>query len=506
MGLVEYRLKDYFVSIINLLNCLNMNLRRDFFFKQENFIRIWILFTIVLLIAFSSSLRANFNYIDDLGRVAYGYKGWEYFNRFFSQYFSGVLHANFNFLGDISPFPQILALWIISLSGTILLFLLKKKEDGVAYIDIAAVVPIALSPYFLECLSYKFDSPYMAISIFSSVLPFVFKSNKLSFALTSIIGILITCTSYQASLGVYPMLVVAISYVMYTANKKNVIKDIINFISYSTIFYIISLLIFKFFILKPVNSYVTSNISILSFPDNFFTYLKLLKDDFPTWFEGLVGIAFISFVVSSFFVIKNKFTNFVLSILVVISFILLSFGLYPFLEKPLFATRAMYGFGVACSLIFILTITNINKFYFKLPFICVAWCLFSFSLLYGNLLYQQKKYTDFRTNIILNELNVLTVKHKINSLTLVGSIGHAPVLKNALKEYPVLNRLIPVQLQQNWMWGYYELEYYFKFNNIKFLPIDTLKSEFKNSSIVKEGYFQDFRTNGERLFIVLKDL
>lgn len=39
---------------------------------------------------------------------------------------------------------------------------------------IAAVVPLGLSPWFLECFSYKFDSPYMALSVLASVIPFIF--------------------------------------------------------------------------------------------------------------------------------------------------------------------------------------------------------------------------------------------------------------------------------------------------------------------------------------------
>ena len=56
----------------------------------------------IYLIGISAILRANFNYIDDMGRVYSGYKGWGNFSRHTNMVLSGLLHAD-NYLTDISP-------------------------------------------------------------------------------------------------------------------------------------------------------------------------------------------------------------------------------------------------------------------------------------------------------------------------------------------------------------------------------------------------------------------
>ena len=139
--------------------------------RQVNFYKTWAILIIINCIATMALLRSNFSYIDDMGRIAFGYKGWDYFNRFTSQFLSGFLHGNLNYLGDISPLPQLIAIITISFASSLVIFLIGK-DYKIRLGDILSVLPISLSPYFLECLSYKFDSPYMALSILTSIFPF----------------------------------------------------------------------------------------------------------------------------------------------------------------------------------------------------------------------------------------------------------------------------------------------------------------------------------------------
>lgn len=117
----------------------------------------------VYLVALSAVLRADFFYYDDIQRACWGWPGWG-FSRHVSNGLSKVLHAG-SYLTDVSPFPQLLAILIISLSSVLCIFFLTGKKE-VSLWQLIAAVPVGLSPYFLECLSYKFDAPYMALSVF----------------------------------------------------------------------------------------------------------------------------------------------------------------------------------------------------------------------------------------------------------------------------------------------------------------------------------------------------
>ena len=78
------------------------------------------------MIAFLAIIRANFNYNDDLGRVAFGYKDFLGFSRQTSEYLSGVIHTN-NFLADISPLTTLLSSIILGLASVFAIFIITKK-------------------------------------------------------------------------------------------------------------------------------------------------------------------------------------------------------------------------------------------------------------------------------------------------------------------------------------------------------------------------------------------
>lgn len=71
--------------------------------------RAFALLTGIYLVGISAILRANVNYVDDIGRVADGYRGWENFSRFISNGLSTLMHTD-NYITDISPMTQLLAI------------------------------------------------------------------------------------------------------------------------------------------------------------------------------------------------------------------------------------------------------------------------------------------------------------------------------------------------------------------------------------------------------------
>ena len=152
--------------------------------------------------AINAIIRANYNYIDDLGRVAQGYRGWDNFSRFTSEYLSIFIHTN-RFLNDISPLPQYLAVFLLAISSLILIVLITDNLKFTWW-SVIAVIPLGLSPYFLECLSYKYDSPYMSLSVLASIGPLIFMDSKrMVYTSAVFIGTLIMCTTYQVSSGIF---------------------------------------------------------------------------------------------------------------------------------------------------------------------------------------------------------------------------------------------------------------------------------------------------------------
>lgn len=110
----------------------------NIFYKCENIIEDkvlackWVIkpvleISIIYFIALLSLFRANFNYIDDLGRVAQGYRNWINWSRFISQELSVLINTQ-KILTDISPLTQLIAILIIALAGVIIIYTFTGKR------------------------------------------------------------------------------------------------------------------------------------------------------------------------------------------------------------------------------------------------------------------------------------------------------------------------------------------------------------------------------------------
>ncbi|MBR5438117.1 MAG: glucosyltransferase domain-containing protein, partial [Clostridia bacterium] len=183
----------------------------------------------VCIVSFIAIIRANFYYIDDLGRAIYGYGITGDFSRYIANMLSEIFHGN-SWLADISPLPQLIALVIISITAILLLHIMSKTIDKkTTKWSFLSLIPICISPYFLSCLSYKYDAPYMALSILVSILPLIFfKYNTAFYSVTVFISMLTMCMTYQVSSGIFPMLVMIMALLMWT--QKTEYKKLFRFI------------------------------------------------------------------------------------------------------------------------------------------------------------------------------------------------------------------------------------------------------------------------------------
>lgn len=476
------------------------------------FVKNIIAFCVVYLVALFSMFRANVNYIDDLGRAADGYRGWDGFSRWISQYFSPVVHGN-QFLADMSPMPQMLAILIIAISSTIILYVFVKKHEF-NIIHVFSVLPIGLSPYFLECFSYKFDSPYMALSVLGCVIPFLFTNNLMLFFVTSAFGLQVMCMTYQAGSGIY--LLVLIFYCLKCWHDGEQAKKLLIFACVGIFVFIFSLVVYKVFFVRVVHTYVSSELGdkgiFSTVISNAKTYLRLLKSDAnKIWkynFYILVVLSAINFIMTSK---KNKVVTSIVYSVALVSGLFLSYGAYLALGKPLFATRGMYGFGVYVSLIALLGVIAWEKnFFMKVACCYLSWLFFAYSFLYGNALAEQKRFAEFRIQLLINDLNALPTMDlkKEQTIVLVGGSKNSPVVDKWCKYYPVLGRQAHSQFGGTG-WGWHKALFwnYYKLPNFTLkwpdLPQNEL-AEWKKMPLLMDHRYHIIRTDGKNVLVELK--
>lgn len=452
---------------------------------------------IVYLIGTYSIIRANFYYIDDMGRANIGYHGWTTMGRYVSEYLSYIIHAN-DYLADVSPLTQWIALFFLAIASICVIYLVTQDKK-INFLQLVAAIPIGLSPYYLECISYKYDSPYMALSVFCSVLPLLFRNcKKRNYVLISVVSILLVCMSYQASMGIFPFMVVLLATKDWS--KKENLKKIFSFVGRSVLSYIVALVIFQVFILKPVDTYVSSsilpsNMLVFGTINNLVKYYTNVWNDFEVEWLVFVGGIFISYlVVLVLNSEQKKLRTVVVGVISLVVMLMLAFGGYPFLEKPSFSSRAMYGIGVLIGCLSVMVCSSTKAVIGKLPCVFLSWSFFVFSFAYGNALYMQAEYTNFQASMIAEDLAELECvqsgeKLKVN---ISGNLGYAAPVQNAKAGYKMLHRLVPVTLRQKWSWGVYGLVNYYGLDNLVYDVIDdTMELEQMNCE-VDNAYYSIF--------------
>ena len=419
----------------------------------------------IFFLALLPLFRANVNYIDDSERALNGGRDWAYLHsRWTSEYLSVFIHADSK-LRDIAPLTQILAILLISLSSVILCWVISEKKLTRLGVLLAAF--LGLSPFFLECFAFKFDSPYMALSILASIFPFLFAfKNKMLFFATSFLGLLIMLTTYQLSSGVYIMIVIFLLF-NYWNNKSLSVREMIDFIFVSVVSYFSALVVFRIFFLQT---------KIFSY-NNFFSINKMplgiignIKDNFEeiinnfnyTWVY-ILALMIILFVTKSMIISKqNKILSLILASATLSLMFIFFQGFFIFVDKVGSVPRYFVGVNAFIAIVALFLARPPFRF-FATPAVVLLYCFFIFSFMFGNALEYQKNYKTFFATMLIGDLSKIIVEdHRDNensNIYFMDSIGNAPGVKSLQKDYPIIKHLIPNDFGKH-VFGYTNLRWY----------------------------------------------
>ena len=467
----------------------------------------------IYLLGILTIIRANFLYMDDLRRAVAGTRIWYDYSRYVSEFASIFVHGDTN-LTDISPLPQLIAVLILAVSSVFLVYIISNRKITVT--GLLASIPLGLSPFFLECLSYKFDAPYMALSIFVSIFPFLFIARKKAFLFISFISLLLMCITYQPASGIYMLIAVMLCF-RYWNYREKTNKEVLSFLGVSTFVFCLSMLCFRFFLMRPADTYISTNIhSIDSIVSgtliNIKYYAVSINNDLGFIWKIIIVTVLFSFIIKSTYrSAQRKILSFFIVITVIVLSFILSYGVYSLLEKPLFFPRALLGFGVFLAIICI-SIVNYRKTS-TVAVLALNWCLLVFAFSYGNALADQARYAEFRISILLHDLNILypNVNREGLPIQINNSIDYAPTIKNISKHYPVIERLVPKRLSEDSGWDHYYFLEYYNYSNSKMANVIDNKStknyiDFNtlNLPVALDSYYHTIKSDGERILIILK--
>lgn len=412
---------------------------------------------VFLFLVFFKIITANYFYADDIFRNYTGNRSWIGFSRYISEFFSIFLHTNIK-LNDIAPLSHIITIFIMSVTLITTSGIFVSKKNSI--LKLLSLSFIFISPYFAENFSYRFDCPYMALSVFFSIFPFIFKNNLFLFSFVSTISLIFTSISYQAALGVFIVFAIFIFFDNFIQNKS--IKSCIKFLVACCFSFIIAMLIFKLFFMNTISNksddYFSSKIGFFYIFKNSFTYLKTT---FSLLGNKLMKFLFISSIICFLFLSvkqskRNKFLTFFISFITILISYILSYGPYLVFERPVMLARAFMGFNAFIALV-LMSIANyieIKKSYFMqaiLIFFIYSATVFQYT--YGNCIMNQKEYENYRIQMILNDLSNITNKENDYKIDIKGNIDLSKKNRIALKNYPLLKSIIPRTLRETSSWN-----------------------------------------------------
>jgi len=239
--------------------------------------------------------------------------------------------------------------------------------------------------------------------------------------------------------------------------------------------------------------------------NNLKSYISFVNEDFGIIWKFLLFFLCITFIIASVLLSKrNKIAALVLSLTVVAAMCVMSFGVYLALTRPLFQPRAMYGFGVfiACIAVYLFCIP---RKIVLLPAVLLYWCFFVFSLTYGNALSEQKRYNNFRTEILLHDISRIFTDKTLGTLLVkfVNSEGYAPSVQNIAIRNPVIRRLVPIYLGEEWLWASWQSIRHYDFN-LFILHGGDIEIEEDKFQIIMDTYYHTLKTDGQILLVILK--
>ncbi len=481
----------------------------DFYLSFKSFLKPIVFVFVIYSVAMISIWRSDVSFIDDMGRAMQGYAWSHSFNRYASSIIYYILQLN-RVLIDISPFGQIIAMLLLSISSVIITYIFLDKK--IEYLPLLLSTFVGLNWFNAALWLYKFDSLTMAFSILVSVVPFLFwdeeyRNNSKTWLRYVLLGfcVFLMMATYQASSGIFLLMILGLAFKDYLdrSNLWHTLKKI----SYYGSAYVVSGAVFVFLLPKP-KGYRSVKYGLDAVLDNTFNILKAIQNGLNNESRVLLIGILIVFLASLFAFSKEKifskrFLDVIMGSLFVVFSIPISYGAYLVLVDAPTNARSIVGFGLILSIISILTVRNMDKIRYKiflLPSILLLQMFVIFLFGLGNALADQERHGLYRTEHLISDLSEIYAESNSETiLQIQGDVGLSPVAKHLASQYPITKSIISVQQYGlgDRYWSSRKLTHYYNMPQ-KYYGTWREKWDCSNWDIEKEDYYHVIKSKKEK--------
>lgn len=425
--------------------------------QLEIFVVSFLLYLLILL----PIVFADRYHLEDWRRLIRGSYGWTGEGRPLAD----LLMIALNFGGslkDISPLPQLLGIALLALATV---FLGRKFAISTPLLAALAAFPLGASPFFLENLSFRFDSLAMCLSIVMALVP-IFMERREGWT-TWIIGAASLFGSlcfYQTGINAFLVFSVTELCTQQLANVSfpSVVRRAVHRLLQLIGGLIPYLLLAK---LMVGGSYNVEHFKYVTKPSD----LGIIKHNWDIcWgriFHSLPGslrnvfmfpvlLATLVIIVAGFYYLKRSSLSEpgkLKSAVIVAGIFLLPLAWFTGSLGPLLfpvhalitLPRIYIGTGALLASSFVILCTAAAKLRISGKWVCLllgipAYVMVMLASIYGNVLVEQGRYEERIASGLSLDIQALARSHPIKELVVDGVVPYCPIVQHATREYNIV--------------------------------------------------------------------
>ncbi|MQU00179.1 hypothetical protein GHO34_07740 [Pseudomonas sp. FSL R10-2245] len=424
---------------------------------------------VILGLALIPIISSDIYYMDDLYRVVLGIKGWSGDARPFADFFYSVLTLQSNIMPDLFPAPLILAVVILCF---VFSMLSERFSNGRGILFAFCVCPLILNPLFSSNLHFRYDSPFMVLSVAFALLSFCFSFKKfVSYFLVTAVFVILTLSTYQVSVNIFAALVIV--EFLFSSTKGDfrvaVLRLISRGIGFVTGYIIYAKVIIPFvqvnkYFLEYSTAVGLDKAGLLKVFDNVISSFSIFINSQSSGFEIFVFFVVAAYVLSFASLLISSYANknsstlalALSSVVAFFMFVVLIPGVMIFSEQPLFFARGYIGFGGFISAMLIplcWASFKILKYILIVPYIYMI----GFFYAAHNAFKIENDHVETIAMSIINDINS-AAKDDIKYIYVDGKRQYSAGAEVIAIAYPLIKPILPQAFSQQQDGGLYVLK------------------------------------------------
>lgn len=364
---------------------------------------------------------------------------------------------------DATPLTQCISCALLAYIAAIALRIFKVNLES--WFEIICFIPLIVNPYILTIMMYRFDNPFITLSLFFVMLSaYLLSLNNIKYLLSQVILLMLSLFTYQPALFAYFIIFIYLficeircGTTFYSALYK--MQNWILTLAITGVMYSLYLPQVTYFRGNNgdlfINIFDIRNLKLIW--NNIYLYFSTIYADWSPSPTGniffVMLLVFILHIVIKTAVNTKSIGSAFIAALLSFAFLLSPMGLCLFMVSLDYkmvdvVTRIMYSVGVLISLVLFdnYSLFKRNKtlrMFYKSVIFCFCTWIIIFSNSFNNIISNFRILEEYVFYDIAKDISEITKKNKqISTIYIKGSV-FSQAMENFSRLYPILNKVVP---------------------------------------------------------------